>query len=82
MKQLIYIALGLFMMSCSLNEDPRDQISEGEVYTSADALYLNTVATLYNDNVIHSLLLICFLLEFDVPSIGHPHCLPQSIDNP
>ena len=48
MKQLIYIALGLFMMSCSLNEDPRDQISEGEVYTSADALYLNTVATLYN----------------------------------
>lgn len=48
MKQLIYIALGLIMVSCSLNEDPRDQISEEEVYTSADALYLNTVATLYN----------------------------------
>ena len=35
-------------LSCTLNEDPRDQISEKEVYINADALYLNTVATLYN----------------------------------
>ena len=49
MKQYyLYIALGLILTGCSLNEDPRDQISEKEVYTNADALYLNTVATLYN----------------------------------
>ena len=34
--------------SCSLNEDPRDQITEEEAYSNADALYRNTVATLYN----------------------------------
>ena len=37
-----------FLASCSLDEHPRDQIAEGEAYTSADALYRNTVATLYN----------------------------------
>ena len=47
MKQYyLYIALGLILTGCSLNEDPRDQISEKEVYTNADALYLNTVAQL------------------------------------
>ena len=49
MKQYyLYIALGLFLTGCTLNEDPRDQTSEEDVYTNADALYLNTVATLYN----------------------------------
>jgi len=48
MKKFVYIALGLIMTSCSLNENPRDQIPEEEAYTSASALYRNTVATLYN----------------------------------
>lgn len=34
--------------ACSLDEDPRDQIAEEEAYTTADALFRNTVATLYN----------------------------------
>jgi hypothetical protein len=38
----------LGLPSCSLEEHPRDQIPENEVYTSADALFRNTVATLYN----------------------------------
>lgn len=38
----------LILMSCSLEENPRDQISEEEAYTTPQALYLNTVATLYN----------------------------------
>ena len=36
------------LVSCSLDETPRDQIPEEEAYTSADALFRNTVATLYN----------------------------------
>ena len=36
------------LTSCSLNESPRDQIPEEEAYANADALYRNTVATLYN----------------------------------
>ena len=35
-------------MSCSLDENPRDQIPEEKAYASATQLYLNTVATLYN----------------------------------
>lgn len=31
-----------------LDEDPKDQIPENEAYADASALYLNTVATLYN----------------------------------
>ena len=49
MKKIIscLIALGL-LAACSLDENPRDQIEEEAAYTSADALYRNTVATLYN----------------------------------
>ncbi len=35
-------------ISCSLDENPRDQIPEEEAYTTTISLYLNTVATLYN----------------------------------
>ena len=38
----------LCLCSCSLDENPRDQIPEEEAYKTADALYLNTVATLYS----------------------------------
>ena len=34
--------------SCSLEENPRDQIPEGEAYSSTEAIYRNTVSTLYN----------------------------------
>ena len=44
---LFSIHFSLFT-SCSLEEDPRDQIPEEEAYSNADALYRNTVATLYN----------------------------------
>ena len=37
-----------FIISCSLDEDPRDQIPEEEAYTDGAALYRNTVATLYS----------------------------------
>ena len=36
------------LSSCSLDESPRDQIPEEDAYKTADALYLNTVATLYS----------------------------------
>ena len=49
MKKLIYIAVLLLLAaSCALDESPRDQIAEEEAYTTADALFRNTVATLYN----------------------------------
>ena len=35
-------------LSCSLDENPKDQIPEEEAYADAGALYRNTVATLYN----------------------------------
>ena len=35
------------LTACSLDEEPRDQIPEEEAYTNADALFRNTVATLY-----------------------------------
>ena len=35
-------------LSCSLDENPKDQIPEEEAYADADALFRNTVATLYN----------------------------------
>ncbi len=34
--------------SCSLDENPRDQIAEEEAFSSPDAIFRNTVATLYN----------------------------------
>ena len=36
------------LYSCSLDEDPHDQIEEEGAYSNPDALYRNTVATLYN----------------------------------
>ena len=48
MKKFFYLAIGLMMISCSLDENPKDQIPEKEAYTDAGALFRNTVATLYN----------------------------------
>ena len=48
MKKFFYLAIGLMMISCSLDENPKDQIPEEEAYTDAGALFRNTVATLYN----------------------------------
>ena len=47
-KRYFLYLFTLFLASCSLDETPRDQIPEEEAYTSADALFRNTVATLYN----------------------------------
>ena len=51
MKKLLSYLLFLtpyLCVACSLDENPRDQISEEEAYTNADALFRNTVATLYS----------------------------------
>ena len=45
---LLFLLLPPLLSSCSLDEDPRDQIAEEEIYTSAQNLYKNTVATLFN----------------------------------
>ena len=48
MKVFSYLLLltSYLFLSCSLDEDPRDQIPEEEAYKTASSLYLNTVATL------------------------------------
>ena len=38
----------MMLTSCSLDENPRDQITEEEAFSSPDAIFRNTVATLYN----------------------------------
>lgn len=43
-----FLVATFLVTSCSLDENPRDQIPEEEVYTTKYALFLNTVATLYN----------------------------------
>ena len=49
MKQFSYIAISAILLcSCSLNEAPQNQIPEEAAYTSAEKLYQNAVATLYN----------------------------------
>lgn len=48
MKNFLYIALVLLLSSCSLDEHPRDQIAEELAYSTPEALFKNTVATLYN----------------------------------
>lgn len=48
MKKLIYMALCLLAASCSLDEKPRDQISEEAIYTTGQSVFQNTVITLYN----------------------------------
>lgn len=45
---LLMLLFSLLPVSCSLDENPRDQIPQEGAYTSATTLYLNTVATLYN----------------------------------
>ena len=44
---LSILALSLSMTSC-LDENPKDQIPETDIYDSANSLYVNTVASLYN----------------------------------
>ena len=44
----IHCSLFTILSSCSLDENPRDQIPEEEAYADAKALFRNTVATLYN----------------------------------
>ena len=39
----------LTLSGCSLAESPKDQIPEAEAYQSSTLIYLNTVASLYND---------------------------------
>lgn len=41
------LAISLSFTSC-LDETPKDQISESEIYDSANSLYVNAVASLYN----------------------------------
>ena len=45
---LLTIIFSLLLVSCTLDENPRDQILEEKAYSSATQLYLNTVATSYN----------------------------------
>ena len=44
----IHCSLFTIISSCSLDENPKDQIPEEEASVDAGALYRNTVATLYN----------------------------------
>ena len=46
MHYALFISIAL--TSCNLDEHPRDQIAEEEAFSNADALFRNTVATLYN----------------------------------
>lgn len=51
-KFLIYSILMVFgftFYACSLDETPKDQITEEEAYKSPTLIYLNTVASLYNE---------------------------------
>jgi len=48
-KRLLFtLSICMMLTSCSLDEQPHDQIAEEEAYTSHETLFLNTVATLYN----------------------------------
>ena len=42
------LSISVALTSCNLDEHPRDQIAEEEAYSNPDALFRNTVATLYN----------------------------------
>ena len=44
---IFIISQFLILQSCSLDENPHDQIPEEEAYTSHNSLFRNTVATLY-----------------------------------
>ena len=45
----IFLIIALALTSCSLDETPRSELPESAAYTSRKNLYLNTVATLYNN---------------------------------
>ena len=47
MKRILYILVATLLAACSLDENPRDQIPEEDAYTTAEALFQNTIATLY-----------------------------------
>lgn len=54
MKSKIYIysfiaAFSLVLFGCSLNEDPKDQMPQGEAFKSPKLIYLNTIANLYTE---------------------------------
>ena len=48
MRKYLFIIAALTLFSSCLDENPRDRIEEEEAINSANALYLNTVANLYN----------------------------------
>ena len=45
---IYHLSFSMMLISCSLDENPRDQIAEEEAFSSPDAIFRNTVATLYN----------------------------------
>ena len=47
MKKLIILSCCLLLAACSLDEDPRDQITDKVAYRTATDVYRNAVATLY-----------------------------------
>ena len=48
MRKYLFIIAALTLLSSCLDENPRDRIEEEEAINSANALYLNAVANLYN----------------------------------
>lgn len=51
-KYILYsfiFTLSAMVVGCSLNENPVDQIPEGEAFKNPQLIYLNTVANLYNE---------------------------------
>lgn len=47
-KYVIASFLSALIMSSCLDESPKDQLNEDEIYSSAKNIYINAVATLYN----------------------------------
>jgi hypothetical protein len=45
---IYHLSFSVALTSCNLDEHPRDQIAEEEAFSNADAVFRNTVATLYN----------------------------------
>ena len=45
---LLYTIVGLLSFSSCLDENPKDQLTEDQIYNSASDLYVNAVASLYN----------------------------------
>lgn len=47
-KPIIIALIATSLTACSLDEHPKDQIEESQIYTSEQALYQNAVASLYS----------------------------------